>query len=706
MTRAAKRLRVIFTHALIATVLAGCAQSTFLPAQIVEGSSFFSGWRTSDAAYKGLNTRDPAVLVSPGQGEGADQRPRKGGKPIEEATLNFNETDVRDVAQSVLGEVLGVTFTIDPAVQGSITFSSAAPVPGARIVATFEEMLAQVKAILVVNDGLYQILPADGATGRSGVARGDGYGSELMVLRVASAKRIEEMISPFVAGVVQIASDPSRNAILITGPGPGRQNVRELVRLFDVDSMAGRSYALLQVRNGSPVKLAKDISTFMQAGPDQAQSDAVTVSPVEQANAILVTTRDRRTLDRAVAYFRKLDAFTTLKTRTMHVYYVENGDAADLLPALRGAFGLSDSQARVTEGDSATSATSPDVSLTSRGRQQQTGRERDRERDGPGGSPRLTGEQTEEQRTPAAPEMETQQKPGQDRLSIYASKRNNALLIYATEAEYEQVLGVLRRIDIRAAQVMIEATIAEVTLNDTLKYGTKAYFRTKWGSIALDGALGVNSGFYSLSKVTPSIALQALQEVTKVRILSAPQLMTMENEKAKLQVGSTVPIQTQASQGTLTGSPVINSIDYRDTGVVLEITPRVGARGLVTLDIQQVVSSVAETTSSKIDSPTFDERRVKSRVAVNDGETVAIAGLIRSQETETSSGIPGMSRIPYVGGLFGTKGGVKDSTELLVIITPHVVRDQTDLRALTAALRGRLGSSFATPAPAAVPARR
>lgn len=247
---------------------------------------------------------------------------------------------------------------------------------------------------------------------------------------------------------------------------------------------------------------------------------------------------------------------------------------------------------------------------------------------------------------------------------------------------------------------MIEATIAEVTLNDNLKYGTKAYFRTKWGSIELNGGLGVNTGFYSLAKVSPSIAFEALQQITKVRILSAPQLMTMENEKAKLQVGSTVPIQTQASQGTIAGSPIINSIDYRDTGVVLEITPRVGSRGLVTLDIQQVVSSVAETTSSRIDSPTFDERRVKSRVAVNDGETVAIAGLIRSQETQSSGGIPGVSSIPYVGGLFGNKGAGKESTELLVIITPHIVRDQGDLRALTAGLRGRLGPSFAGPQPA------
>ena len=168
--------------------------------------------------------------------------------------------------------------------------------------------------------------------------------------------------------------------------------------------------------------------------------------------------------------------------------------------------------------------------------------------------------------------------PGGERLRIFASKRNNALLVYGTEAEYQKIYAVLRRIDVRAPQVMIEATIAEVTLNETLKYGTKAYFRTKWGSVALDGKLSVDGGFYSLSKASPSFAIEALQGVTTVKILSAPQLMVVDNEKARLQVGATVPIQTQELQSTTTaGAPVINSIDYRDTGVVLEITPRVAS---------------------------------------------------------------------------------------------------------------------------------
>ncbi len=281
-------------------------------------------------------------------------------------------------------------------------------------------------------------------------------------------------------------------------------------------------------------------------------------------------------------------------------------------------------------------------------------------------------------------------------MRILASTRNNALLIYGTEAEYQQVYSVLRRIDIRAPQVLIEATIAEVTLNDQLQLGTKAYFKTKWGSISLNDKISASAGVFSIRQASPSFAIEALQGVTTVKILSAPQLMVMDNEKARLQVGSTVPIQTQAVQSTATGSaPVINSIDYRDTGVVLEITPRVAAGGLVTLDLQQIVSSVAPTTSSTINSPTFDERRVKSRVAAENGDTIAIAGLIRSQDTEKSSGVPVISRIPFVGGLFGSNSAGQDRTELLVLITPHVVNDGNDARNLTAALRNRLGPSFA-----------
>src|SRR5256885_3550568 len=173
-------------------------------------------------------------------------------------------------------------------------------------------------------------------------------------------------------------------------------------------------------------------------------------------------------------------------------------------------------------------------------------------------------------------------------------------------------------------------------------------------------------------------------DVCSSDLLSAPQVTVMDNEPARLQVGALVPVIVQSSQSTITANaPIINSVEYRDTGVIMLVTPRVNSGGLVTLDISQEVSDVATTTSSTIDSPTFNQRLIRTRVAVQDGQTVGVAGLIRDNDSQINSGIPLVKDIPVLGSLFSNQDNSRTRTELLVLITPHVVHDQRDARALT-----------------------
>jgi general secretion pathway protein D len=173
-----------------------------------------------------------------------------------------------------------------------------------------------------------------------------------------------------------------------------------------------------------------------------------------------------------------------------------------------------------------------------------------------------------------------------------------------------------------------------------------------------------------------------------VKVLSAPQVMVMDNEPARLQVGALVPVITQSAQSTITfNAPIVNSVEYRDTGVIMLVTPRVNSGGLVTLDISQEVSDVASTTSSNIDSPTFNQRLIRTRVAVQDGQTVGMAGLIRDTDTQGNSGIPFLKDIPLLSGLLSSQNNSRERTELLVLITPRVVHDQRDALALTEDLR-------------------
>src|SRR5262249_2328819 len=272
---------------------------------------------------------------------------------------------------------------------------------------------------------------------------------------------------------------------------------------------------------------------------------------------------------------------------------------------------------------------------------------------------------------PATEPLSAETGPGggaiENRIRIIANRRNNALLIYATPTEYSVIEGMLRKIDIIPLQVLIEATIAEVDLNDQLQYGTQFYFKVDHVAETLGppnstfpflGGLSFpsSSPFFILSK-GPHFALAALAAVTKVKVLSAPQVMVLDNQPASLQVGQQVPVLTgQATSTLVPGAPVVNSVDYHETGVIMQVTPRVNTGGLVTLDIAQEVSDVAQAATNTVQgSPTFNDQVFRTRVAVQDGQTVGMAGLIRDNASAGNAGVPVLKDIPLLGTLFSTQ---------------------------------------------------
>jgi general secretion pathway protein D len=286
-------------------------------------------------------------------------------------------------------------------------------------------------------------------------------------------------------------------------------------------------------------------------------------------------------------------------------------------------------------------------------------------------------------------------------MRIIPNAQNNAVLVYSTRQEEATVEAMLRKVDILPLQVRIDATIAEVTLNDQLQYGTQFFF--KEGSInqTLTSATSISGGFiFGAAARGVTAALSALQAVTTVNVLSSPELMVLDNQTAQLQVGAAVPYLSQSSQSTLSANaPVVNSVQYQQTGVIMGVTPRVNSGGLVTLDISQEVSDVADTvTTAGLTSPTFNERRVVSRVVVQDGQTIGLAGLIQDSQSKSNSGIPWLKDVPILGLLLGEQSNKRQRTELLVLITPHVIRDQRDAKALTEDLREQLPNAALVPA--------
>jgi general secretion pathway protein D len=493
---------------------------------------------------------------------------------------------------------------------------------------------------------------------------------------------------------------------------------------------------LFPAGNETPERLSGELEKIFRSDAEGPLAGVVRVVPMQRVNAVLVVSSQPRYIDAARRFFHLERRAEDVTSRTWHVYYVQNGQSSDLEAVLQRAFtpghvsptpapgatAPGGGQARLAGGQSGTPGltglgqATGGLGTAGGGLGQAAGGI------GAAGGATPTGlgslstaaasTTTGDVANPATEPLSATSETGEteNRMRIIANRRNNALLIYATASEYAVVEGMLRKIDIIPLQVLIDATIAEVTLNDQLAYGTQFFlgnsgvagtlsFSTSGATNAINTVaripIGAASGFpgFVFNNGTSEV-LNALSAVTQLKVLSAPQVLVLDNEPARLQVGNIVPILTQSQQSTISANaPIVNSVDYTATGVILLVTPRVNSGGLVTLDISQEVSDVSSQTTGSINSPTFDQRLIRTSVAVQDGQTIGLAGLIRDSDSEQNQGIPLVKDIPLLGSLVSSQSNMRARTELLVLITPHVVRDQRDARSLTEDLRSQMSAA-------------
>jgi general secretion pathway protein D len=294
---------------------------------------------------------------------------------------------------------------------------------------------------------------------------------------------------------------------------------------------------------------------------------------------------------------------------------------------------------------------------------------------------------------------------------------NNALLIYANQENYRLIERALQQIDRPQAQVAVDATIAEVTLTDQLSYGVQFFLTSKSVGLGPDkgsamntisgpaaastaasaaGAAAINRvlpGFNFLvgTEANPRVILDALRTVTDVKVLSTPSVVVIDNQFASLLVGDQIPVQTQSAVSVIApGAPVVNNIDYRNTGVILRVAPRITANGSVLLDVEQEISAVADTPTASTLTPTVSQRKVRSSIGVANGQTVLLAGLISERENRTRLGIPGLEQIPYLGDVFAHTNGTLQRTELIVFIRPKIIRNGIDAYRVAQELRDKM----------------
>jgi general secretion pathway protein D len=655
-----------------------------------------------------------------------------------DVTLDFAGVDVRDVARSVLGGLLHVSYVVDPAVQGSITLQTGQPIPRARVLPTLADALQASGVALVQHDGIYQLVPIASAPREATLGAGGGsagYVTRAVTPQYVAAADLQRVLEPLLPPGTTAQADPSRNLLIVTGTQDSVADILRDVSAFDVDYLRGMSFALLPLRNAQARDVAKEVTTLLGTGRG-ALGGLVSVSAIERLNAVLVTAMQPSYIARVRTWVDRLDRGGTGTDQQLYVYRVQNGRAADLATVLRRALGLESSAGSAAAGGgsagpgggpsrlSDTSGGSTGVSSSSNalGRAPAVLLDALPGATAQSGPPTLAGQATPAQ-AQAAPTASVptgggaQADTDQSGIRITADEINNALVIAATPDEYAHIAAALQKLDITPLQVAIDATIAEVDLTNQLSYGLQYYIQSGDFRAVLsnpstaastaattatttgNSPISVFQGFSYIPglnlAVTGSsgsaVILQALSQLTRVQVLSSPNLLVLNNQPARIQVGDQVPIATASAVSTVTtGAPVVNSIEYRDTGVILGITPRVNASGLVLLDISEEVSNANNTTTSTISSPTISQRRVTSSIAVSDGQTIALGGLIQDSRSKGKNGVPFLQDVPVLGWLFGTHSDSLTRTELIVLITPHVVRSGDDARAVTDELQRKV----------------
>ncbi len=610
--------------------------------------------------------------------------------------LNLLDVPIAVAAKAVLSDVLGLNYSIDSRVQGTMTIQTSQAVSERQLVMLFEGALRDVGAGLVGSGNSYRIVPLaeaskgsmkiDTASENSG---GPGQRSRLVILKYVSASEITEVIEPLLPPGMILKTDRTRNALILNGTDAEIAAIRETIAVFDVDWMKGMSVALVPVKSTEPAAIVSDLNQIYDTkrGPLRGMLRFV---PNKRLKSVLVISSRSKYLREASGWIKKLDVLAEGNEQGLHVYRVQNRTASELSKVLQSVL-------RSEQGAASTAASNGRLVAPKYETQVVEAEAATQPISGPEtpesglGSNEVQPEQLDAEL--AQPEMGD----SGSAVRVVADDANNSLLIFATTAEYERILRVLEEIDSQPNQVLLEAVIAEVSLDDELKFGVRwligeSQNHGTFSDLATGAVASTFPGFsYFLKANDISFTLNALSSVTDVRVLSSPSLIVLDNKSATLQVGDQVPVVTQQARGTTTtDAPIVNSVEMKDTGVILRVTPRVNDSGRVILDIEQEVSTVVKTTTSGIDSPTIRQRKITTSVVLTDGDAMALGGLIQERETTGQSKVPVLGDVPIIKNAFRHKTNGVARTELIIFIRPRVIRDMQEARRITREFREEL----------------
>jgi len=605
-------------------------------------------------------------------------------------SLNFDEADLGEVAKVVLSDILGQNYVLSPKVAGKVTLQTTEALTKDELLPTLEMVLRMNNAVLVKDGKIYHIEPATEALYSSsftapGSAAVSGFQVRVIPVRNVAVDDIVKVIKPLVQEKTILTVDNTRNILVVSGTPEELKRVMDMVGTFDIDVMKGRSFGLFPLAHVDPETVIKELDEIFNKKSKEEGSDFFRFIPIERLNAVMAITHQARYLNDIESWIFRLDKANSEAGGGVNVYKVQHSDAEELANTLNEIFTGAQSAnktAKVSPGKEAAEMTNKQP----------------------------TDKSAAANRTRGSAGTGSEGVANVEDVKIIADKANNSLVVVATPREYEIILPIINQLDSLPLQVLIDATIVSVDLKDDLKYGIQWFLDHGGSSIgsgtgtttlgAVATATGAAFATGGLSAVYNSgvvnALLSALAAKNNINVISSPSLMVLNNQQAKINVGDQVPIQTSTTSvpiagGTTTPSIAVgSSIQYKDTGVTLDVTPRVNANGMVIMEIKQIVGNVVPQTNGVTSTATINKKEIESSVAVLDGETIVLGGLITENNGITKSGIPLLYDIPWVGPLFGNTTINKDKTELVVLITPRVVKSKQDSRLISDEFKRKL----------------
>lgn len=611
----------------------------------------------------------------------------------EQLEVNLEEAEIKVAARTVLGEVLGINYSIDPRVAGRVSITTSKPTPAPEILTMFESALRSNGVAMMREGDRLRLVPGSDAFGAAELDQGTtiqpGYAATVLPLKHVSAGTIMPLLENFVTRAGMVREDPGRNALIFQGTAAERAAAIEAARSFDQDWLADQSVGIFPVNNSSAAAMMPELTRVLDIGEGGRGRNTIRVQPIERSNAILVVAKTRDQLQRAASWISRLDRLDA-GASNLRVYKVQHLQAKRLASMVNEMF----------NGGSASPESEDPAS------QFPPGSQADGQNQGADGSQSatLTPDQRIAGEVPVAGGAESTN-ASRGGVRITANPDNNTILIYARPDQQRMIEQAITALDRPQEQVAIEATIAEVTLTNELRYGVQFFLKSNdLGLGGNRGSMGLfkEAGKAALSRTLPGfnlllgpeteprVVIDALRGVTEVKVLSSPSVVVLDNKPAVLQVGDEIPIVTRTAQSvTDPQAPIVNNVEFRNTGVILKVLPRITGNGTINLVVEQEISSVQRSQAQSL-TPTISQRKVNSTVSVTSGQTVMLGGLISERQQRGRDGVPVLGDLPVIGDAFRSNQNSGTRTELIILIRPQVIRDGLDAQQVVEQMRSQL----------------